>query len=902
MTRRWMAHAAAVCAFAACGAAFARDVALSPAAEQLRQAYPGVRFHEDQGRIRIIYAVPMTVGASPEQAANQWIAQHGQAFGAGPLTVAPVESTIVQNGRFTALNYRQFIEGLPVEYGNLSILVLNQPIPRVVYAGATLAARPAGGFADATVTGEQALASVRRLPQYADLSVWTVPTAVIYQGETDWWPTPVRAWKFMGQTPGIATNRQFTFFVDVATGLLVQARNEVSETDVTGTVKGMATPGLQADHSGNPPTLQPIPDILMTVQGGNTAYSARNGDFTIPNAGTAQVTITSNASAGRWVDVNPQGGVSEVSVNVPNTPGTPAAPIFNPTPSGANSTATAQVNAMIHVDMIHNYYKDRAPGFTGIDVKIPANTGVSGTCNAFFNTTPSVNFYNVGGGCNNTAFSTVIAHEYGHFVVNRRGLSQGSFGEGFGDTSSVLLYDTGLLGEYFFTNGGVVRNLITTTQVYPCSGEIHTCGEVLAAFWYRARQNFGTKYGSGPGLDKIRDLQVAWAMVTTGGSGNNAAQPSTAIEVLTVDDDDGNLANGTPNYNEICASFALRNIQCPQLSLLTFSYPNGRPDVMISGQPTTIRVDVSANAASPSPGTGTVSYKFNSGAYTTIPMNQIAPNQYEAVIPGANCLDTISYYFAAQSLPSGSATDPQGAPATAFGAISGAAVITPANFNFETDPGWTVTNDSSLTTGAWERGVPHTPPSTNCPPADADGSGKCWVTDNRSGNFDVDGGPTVLTTPNYDLSAAFAAKLSYARWFKSTGARNLVIQMSNNGGLTWTTIETVSNTASGWVTKEWSLSSIMPVSIQTRFRFSVSDNPDQFVTEAAIDAFKITGVSCTAPCYADCNGDGVLGLADFGCFQSKFATNDPYADCNGDGILGLADFGCFQSKFALGCP
>jgi hypothetical protein len=56
------------------------------------------------------------------------------------------------------------------------------------------------------------------------------------------------------------------------------------------------------------------------------------------------------------------------------------------------------------------------------------------------------------------------------------------------------------------------------------------------------------------------------------------------------------------------------------------------------------------------------------------------------------------------------------------------------------------------------------------------------------------------------------------------------------------------------------------------------------------------------PCYPDCNGDGVLGLADFGCFQTKFALNDPYADCNGDGVVNLADFGCFQTKFALGCP
>ena len=27
-----------------------------------------------------------------------------------------------------------------------------------------------------------------------------------------------------------------------------------------------------------------------------------------------------------------------------------------------------------------------------------------------------------------------------------------------------------------------------------------------------------------------------------------------------------------------------------------------------------------------------------------------------------------------------------------------------------------------------------------------------------------------------------------------------------------------------------------------------------------------------------------------------------YPDCNADGTRNLADFGCFQTKFALGCP
>jgi hypothetical protein len=55
-------------------------------------------------------------------------------------------------------------------------------------------------------------------------------------------------------------------------------------------------------------------------------------------------------------------------------------------------------------------------------------------------------------------------------------------------------------------------------------------------------------------------------------------------------------------------------------------------------------------------------------------------------------------------------------------------------------------------------------------------------------------------------------------------------------------------------------------------------------------------------CYPDCNADGALTVADFGCFQTRFVAGDPYADCNGDGQRTVADFGCFQTRFVSGCP
>jgi hypothetical protein len=54
-------------------------------------------------------------------------------------------------------------------------------------------------------------------------------------------------------------------------------------------------------------------------------------------------------------------------------------------------------------------------------------------------------------------------------------------------------------------------------------------------------------------------------------------------------------------------------------------------------------------------------------------------------------------------------------------------------------------------------------------------------------------------------------------------------------------------------------------------------------------------------CYPDCDGDGVLSIDDFICFQTFFALGDPYADCDGDGVLSIDDFICFQTFFAIGC-
>lgn len=78
-------------------------------------------------------------------------------------------------------------------------------------------------------------------------------------------------------------------------------------------------------------------------------------------------------------------------------------------------------------------------------------------------------------------------------------------------------------------------------------------------------------YGQTVGLAETRDLHRAWMPIaqvpgphpTQCTSADQSASPSTLIEVLTADDDDATLSNGTPHCQLILDAFAAQNIFPP---------------------------------------------------------------------------------------------------------------------------------------------------------------------------------------------------------------------------------------------------------------------------------------------------------------------------------------------------
>ena len=126
----------------------------------------------------------------------------------------------------------------------------------------------------------------------------------------------------------------------------------------------------------------------------------------------------------------------------------------------------------------------------------------------------------------------------------------------------------------------------------------------------------------------------------------------------------------------------------------------------------------------------------------------------------------------------------------------------------------------NATDGQWDRGVP-----VDCdrgdPDTDGDGSGQCWLTDNVAGNSDVDGGPTRITSPSFDLSGGLDYTISYARWFgnNSFDADDLLVEISNNGGSTWTTVESTGETF-GWTTFSFDPSTFVTLTSDMVVRFN----------------------------------------------------------------------------------
>jgi hypothetical protein len=831
-----------------------------------QSANPGAKPFYVEGRMTRVYGQAFSTGANPADSAGAFLAEHGDMFVRSAGDILPLawdeqgsnEVGLMRNhdtglDKFTLLLFGQQVGGVPVFRGNIRLLVRNEDGFPLVLASVGLRElagyNPGAGVANG---GEvQTTARMRRnargLLDVEGGEQVGPARHVIWAGVEGLNVQPRLAVEFIMEagTPFTAPNyAKRLVLADAETSEILYSESMIHEVDITGTTSGQATDGDGADIC-HPEVGMRLPYVQVSVQGGNTVFADANGDFVVPHAGNTQVNVTASLQAGRYFNVfNQDGSNGEVTLTSPVTPPGPANFTFN----SANSSefSRANVNAYLHANVIRDLVLFHFPNYPGIanQLGFDVNTNINSSCNAFYNGS-SINFYRAAGGCSNTANESVVYHEYGHHLVASGGSGQGQYGEGMGDSVGVVIQDQPILAYGFQNNCSAgIRNASNNLQ-YPCTGAIHTCGQLISGCIWETRNELVITEPQ----DYLSIIQALTYNSIPLHQGDTIA-PDITIDFLTLDDDNGNIGDGTPHYNEIATGFGEHNMDAPPLDLLDFNYPSGRPDIISPSGGVAFVVEVIGVAGDPEPGTGLLHVDSGSG-FQAFPMNEISDNVYEANFPATACGTSLRYYVSAETTTNTVATDPQGAPAAFYSAVSatGGNVVFADTYN--TDQGWTVVNEG-LTDGAWQRATPHGAGDRGDPTSDANDSGTlCFVTDNATGNSDVDGGPTRLVSPVLDLSTGSSHVFSYQWWFTNDDQDidRLTVQISNNGGTTWTQVASYQGDplASGqWRTATFVFEDFLPGTNNVRIRFNATDNPNDSVTEAGIDDFRVSSLECGA--------------------------------------------------------
>ncbi|MFH2050105.1 MAG: hypothetical protein ABIJ12_11720, partial [bacterium] len=663
-----------------------------------------------------------------------------------------------------------------------------------------------------------------------------------WAGTPEFTATPKMAVAFEGTSD---FPEKFEYIVDPATGEILHKDNLIIFEDVIGNVSGMATPGPKAMQCEEEVAI-PFPYAYVYALEGGSAYADENGDFVITNGGTSDLTVVAPVR-GRYFSVFNHTGTNYIDTLIVTPPGP-----LNILMNSANTleSVRSQMNGYVNANEVRNWTLKYNPTYPTISTQTGFPVYVNrtdGYCpgNAWYDGI-SLNFCSAGSGYGNTSFASVSQHEYGHHLVESAGSGQDQYGEGMSDCISMLIANDPGLGYGFYESdcNTPLRNADNTMQ-YPCTGEAHACAELLSGCVWSTRNEL-TVTEPESYLDIISNLNVNSILLHTGSS----ITPQITIDFLTLDDDDANIDNGTPHYNEINAGFSAHNMAAPEVTLIAFDYPD-LPTLLSPLADTTFNVAISPLAGEPVSGTGKLYYSVDGGAYTEVDMTETSANNYDATIPGQNCYSLVSFYFSAEASGSGTVYSPD--PSKPFTAIVATESAAGFSDDFNSNKGWIVSG--SVADGPWGRGIPIGGGDRGDPPTDYDGSGYCYLTDNVDGNSDVDDGTTILTSPLIDLTDVGNARISYARWYSNNAGDDpyndvFEVYITNNDGASWIPVEVVgpvNDASGGWVVHSFFITKFITPTNRVRLRFDASDLNNGSVVEAGLDAFEITTYSCIEP-------------------------------------------------------
>lgn len=297
------------------------------------------------------------------------------------------------------------------------------------------------------------------------------------------------------------------------------------------------------------------------------------------------------------------------------------------TSAGASPGDTpATRSAFFEVNKLKELARGWLPGNAWLSAVQQTNVNIASTCNAFYSPgAGTINFYRSGGGCRNTGeIAAVFDHEWGHALDdNDTTGTLSSTSEAYADIAAIYRLQSSCVGYGFWqtvdqacgmTADGTGFNGDDSDSGFPAHCELD-CSGVRGVDWDTHADHIpdtpanhnclrcGT--GSGPCGKAVhcsalpssesawdlaaRDLQAApynydantafiianklfyqgsgnigsWHACTCPSTSDGCGATNAYMQWLAADDDDGNLANGTPHMTALFNAFNRHAIACP---------------------------------------------------------------------------------------------------------------------------------------------------------------------------------------------------------------------------------------------------------------------------------------------------------------------------------------------------
>lgn len=495
-----------------------------------------------------------------------------------------------------------------------------------------------------------------------------------------------------GRGRGIAKVWQIVFHRDGVMGTwrarVDAATGEVLElTDINDYAAAQATGGI---YQNSPTTGSEIVRPMPYADYGTGTYTNSAGTYNW-TSGTKTSTLS-----GQYVKITDSCGAisktSDASGNLAFGTSTGTNCTIPSTGGGAGNTHSAR-EQFYQVNRIKEVVRGWLPSNTWINGKLTVNVNLNQTCNAYWNGS-TLNFFKSGGGCNNTGeISGVSLHEFGHGIDQNDGTgtaTDGATGESYGDTTALIALHASCMGAGFLTSNcsGYGDACTSCTGVRDVDYAKHTSGVPHTADNFIRTRCPAASGGAGPCGKEVhcesyvpsevmwdlaaRDLPspgtgIAWTILdrlwylsrntatkafscTTGTTytSNGCSAGSLWKVMRAVDDDNGNLNDGTPHGGALFAAFNRHGIACTTDTGASTTFAGCTPPAS-----PTLSITPGANSASLSwSGTGVFNV-FRNETGCNAGFTKIASATSATSLTDSNVANGLTYYYQVTAYPSG---------------------------------------------------------------------------------------------------------------------------------------------------------------------------------------------------------------------------------------------------------